>query len=180
MVSPVKEFGSAKENGAQGHSDEGVSVEMLAELRDSVASLAKEVATIAERRAIAARDMAAAGADEVSGMIRRQPEFAMAVAVAAGAIVALLVVPRANRARSSRFERWLPHVTRADLQDMVDNIQRSVSRAASSATAPVAPTFERLLEGLAGIDSSSSVGSAFDKFGGWLQKAQAKARDKMG
>jgi len=184
MASPAKEAGPSKEAGVQDQSHEGVSAEALAELRDSVAALAKEVATIAERRVKAAGNAASeavgAGADELSGMIRRQPELSMAVAAAAGAIIALLVVPRFGRSHSSRFERWVPHVTRADLYDMADNIQRSVSRAASSAAAPVTPALERLLESLAGIDPGPSIGSAFDKLGGWLQKAQAKAKDKMG
>ena len=183
MASPAKEAGPSKEAGVQEHSHQGVSAEALVELRDSVAALAKEVATITERRAKAAANAASqavgAGTDEVSGIIRRQPELSMAVAAAAGAIIALLVVPRARRTRGSRLERWLPHVTRADLQEMADNIQRSVSRTASSAAAPVAPTFERLLETLAGFDPSPSVASAFDKLGGWLQKAPAKAKDKM-
>lgn len=183
MASPAKEAGASKETGVQEHTQEGVSPEALAELRDSVAALAKEVATIAERRVkaagTAASEAVGAGADEVSRVIRRHPELSMVVAAAAGAVIALLVVPRFGSTRSSRFERWMPHITRADLHDMADNIQRSVSRAASSAAAPVAPTFERLLETLAGMDPSPSVGSALDKLGGWLQKAQSKAKDKM-
>jgi len=184
MASPAKEAGPSKETSVQDQLHGSVSPEALTELRDSVASLAKEVATIAERRAKAAGSAASkaveAGADELSGMIRRQPELSMAVAAAAGAIIALLVVPRSRHTHSSRFQSWLPHVTRSDLQDMADNIQRSVSRAASSAAAPVTPTFERLLETIAGVDPSPSIGSAFDKIGGWLQKAQTKAKDKIG
>jgi len=184
MVSPVKEVGSAKETAAEGHPNEGLGAETLIELRDSVAALAKEVATITERRAKAARDAAAdavgAGADSVARTIRRQPALAMAVAVAAGALIAITIVPRFGRAPKSRLERWTPHITRADLYDVADNIQRSVSRVASSAAAPVTPTFERLLEALTRTDPGASVGSALDKLGGWFQKAQAKAKEKMG
>ena len=92
MVSPVKEFSSA----ARAAQDTAEST--IAELRDKVATLAKEVADVAERRTRAARhaaaDTAEAGASELRRTIRRQPVVGMAVAAAAGAVLALLVVPR--------------------------------------------------------------------------------------
>ena len=95
MISPVKEFSSAA------RSAQDTAETTLAEMRDSVAALAKEVAEIAERRTRAARqtaiDTAEAGASELRRTIRRQPVLAMAVAAAAGAVLALLVVPRFSR-----------------------------------------------------------------------------------
>jgi hypothetical protein len=179
MVSPLKEVSSAAENTKQ--SAEAT----LAELRDQVTSLAKDVADIAERRTRAAREAvvegAETGAKEVRKAIRRQPAIAMAVSVAAGAALALLLVPRFSRpaqSRWDRFERWTPNVTRADLYDMADNIQRSVSRAASAAAAPVTPAFERMVEALSRADTSA-VSSLMEKAGGWFTKAQEKAKEKM-
>src|SRR5690242_8340729 len=95
MVSPMKEVSSA----ARAVQDTAETT--IAELRDSVSALAKEVATIAERRTRAARETAVetaeAGAAELRRTIRRQPAISMAVAAAAGAVLALLVVPRFGR-----------------------------------------------------------------------------------
>ncbi len=106
----------------------------------------------------------------------------MAVAAAAGALLALLVVPRfgARAAIPSRWDRWTPNVTRADLHDFADNISRSVSRAAQSGTASITPAFERMVDALSRVDTGSSMSSLVDKASGWFQKAQDKAKQKMG
>lgn len=172
MASPVKEIPR--------HSPE-TDQETLAELRDTVTALAKEVASLAERRAKAAGEAvvstAEAGVGELRRSIRRQPVVAVAVAAAAGALLALVVVPRSTP-RASRWDRWTPNVTRADLYDLADNIQRSVSRAAGAAAAPVAPAFERMVDALSRADTSS-VNTIIEKMGGWFQKAQDKAKEKM-
>jgi hypothetical protein len=179
MVSPAKEISSAA------RSAQDTAETTLAEMREAVASLAKEVATIAERRTRAAREAALegaeAGAQEARRAIRRQPVVAMAVAAAAGAVIALAVVPRFGRAQpASRWDRWTPNVTRADLHDLADNIQRSVSRAASSAAAPITPSFERFVDALTRADAAGSMGSIIEKASGWFQKAQDKAKQKLG
>ena len=180
MVSPVKDISSA----ARSVQD---SAELtLADLRDQVTQLAKEVADVAERRTRAARqgaiDTAEAGASELRRNIRRQPVVAMAVAAAAGATLALLVVPRfgSRAAPASRWDSWTPNVTRADLHDFADNISRSVSRAAQSGSATITPAFERLVDALSRVDTGSSMSSLVDKASGWFQKAQDKAKEKMG
>lgn len=172
MVSPVKEVSRDAQE---------VDATTLSELRDSVTALAKQVAEIAERRARAAGETvvntAEAGVDELRRGIRRQPVVAVAVAAAAGALLALAVVPR-SRPRASGWERFTPNVTRADLYDIADSIQRSVSRAASAAAAPVTPTFERMVDALSRADTSS-VNTIIERMGGWFQKAQEKAKEKM-
>src|SRR5215813_7275453 len=91
MVSPVKEVSSAVRTA------QDTAETTIAELRDAVASLAKDVATIAEKRTRAVREGAAdaadAGTKELRRQIRRQPAVSMAVAAAGGAILALLIVP---------------------------------------------------------------------------------------
>jgi ElaB/YqjD/DUF883 family membrane-anchored ribosome-binding protein len=181
MVSPMKDVSSVA------RSVQDTAETTIAELRDSVSALAKEVATIAERRTRAARETAVetaeVGAAELRRTIRRQPAVSMAVAAAAGAALALLIVPRFGRAApTSRWDRWAPtwtpNVTRADLYDLADNIQRSVSRAAHSAAAPVTPAFERMVDALSRADSSS-FNSILERAGTWFQKAQDKAKQKM-
>ena len=180
MVSPVKDISSA----ARSVQDSAEST--LADLRDQVTQLAKEVSSIAERRTRAIRetavDTAEAGASELRRTIRRQPVVAMAVAAAAGATLALLVVPRfgSRSTPTSRWDSWTPNITRADFQDFADNISRSVSRAAHSGTASITPAFERLVDALSRVDTGSSMSSLVDKASGWFQKAQDKAKEKLG
>ena len=101
MVSPLKEVSSAA------RAAQDTAEFTIAELRDSVTALAKDVADVAERRTRAARhtavDTAEAGAVEVRRTIRRQPVVAMAVAAAAGAVLALLVVPRFGSRAATRL-----------------------------------------------------------------------------
>jgi hypothetical protein len=61
---------------------------------------------------------------------------------------------------------------------LADNIQRSVSRAAHSAAAPVTPAFERMVDALSRTDTSS-FNSFLDRAGSWFQKAQDKAKQKL-
>ena len=145
----------------------------LADLRKSVTAISEELATIAERRTRALREGAEAGTTEVRRAIRRQPVLAMGVAAVAGALLALAVVPRFGvRAPRSRFDglmshmAHMPQVTRADLYDMADNIQRQVSRAAGSV--PFAASVERLVDALSKVDPGTSMNSVVDKLGSWL------------
>jgi hypothetical protein len=177
MVSPAKDLSSAA------RSAQDAAETTIAELRETVASLAKDVADIAERRTRAVREgaveAAEAGAKELRRTIRRQPAVSMAVAAAAGAVLALAIVPRFGRsAPPSRWDRWTPNVTRADLYDLADNIQRSVSRAASSAAAPITPAFERMVDALSRADTLT-MNSIIEKASGWFQKAQEKAKQKV-
>ena len=181
MVSPVKEISSAAR-----------SVQDTAEFdarraaRHRSPSLPRKSrrspSAARARHAQTAVDTAEAGASELRRTIRRQPVVAMAAAAAAGAVLALLVVPRFGRPSSpaSRWDSWTPNITRADLHDFADNISRSVSRAAHSGTASITPAFERLVDALSRVDTGSSMSSLVDKASGWFQKAQDKAKEKMG
>jgi hypothetical protein len=156
----------APQTGAKGSSDS-----TLADLRKSVTAISEELATIAERRTRAIREGAEAGSAELRKTIRRQPVLAMGVAAVAGALLALAVVPRfgSRSAPRSRWEAWMPNmpqVTRADLHDMAENIQRQVSRAASSV--PFSSSVERLVDALSKVEPTSSMNSAVEKIGSWL------------
>lgn len=182
MVSPVKEVASNAGASSRAAAAESSADATLAELRDSVASLAKDIAAIAEKRTRGARD-AATGAAEASAAelrktIRRQPIVAMAVAVGAGAIIALALTPRSSRrASTSRWVGWVPPVTRADLYDLADNIQRSVSRGALSMPS-MTPAFERLVDAILRTDPSGSMNSVVEKASSWFQKLRSRAAEK--
>ena len=66
----------------------------------------------------------------------------------------------------------MPSITRADLYDAMDSVQRSVSRGA----APLAGTFERLLEAITKVDPQASLGATIDKAGSWLERMQSKVK----
>lgn len=180
MVSPVREASQASQ------SIKEASAETLAELRDSVSAIAGEVAEIASKRARAAGTMAAdtaeAGAAELRRGIRKQPVLSMGAAAAIGAVLALLIVPRFSRQAPTGWDRLRAgaNVTRDDLYDLADNIQRSVSRAAHSASAPIAPALERMVDALTRTDAAGTLGSLLDRVGGWMGRAQAKAKEKIG
>ena len=42
------------------------------------------------------------------------------------------------------------------------------------------PAFERLVDALGRVDAGSSMSSLVDKANGWFQKAQDKAKEKLG
>ncbi len=177
MVSPMKEVSQSTSAPSRLAAVGGSAEATLAELRASVASLAKDIAVITEKRTRGARDAAWAGASEVRKAIRRQPAVAVGVAVGAGAIIALALTPRSSRKPSSGWDRWTPPVTRADLYEVADNIQRSVSRAAHAMPA-VTPTFERLIDAILRTDPSASMSSVAEKASSWFQKLQARAAEK--
>lgn len=161
-------------------SEVGKNETTLAELRKSVTEIANEVAKIAEKRGQAVKDAAQAGTSEVRRAIRRQPVLAIGIAAAAGAILALTLVPRwggsstnASRwANASHWEGYIPQVTRADLYDMAENIQRSVSRA----SAPVASSFERLVDAFSKIESKETINNVVDKAGSWFQNMKTPSK----
>jgi hypothetical protein len=183
MISPVKEVSYGAGVSSRLAAAESSAEATFAELRDRVSSIAKEIAAIAEKRTRSTRDAAMetteAGALELRKTIRRQPALAMAVAVGAGAIFALAIVPRFNHKpiTSRRWDGWMPPVTRADLYEVADNIQRSVSRAAHAMPA-VTPTFERLIDAITRTDPSASMSSVVEKASSWFQKLQARAAEK--
>jgi hypothetical protein len=162
-------------------SDTGKSGEdsMLAELRQSVNEIAKELSVVAERRTRAARQAAEAGTSALRGSIRRQPVLAMGIAAVAGAILALAVVPRFGRGqRSEGWAAWTPSmpVTRSELYDVADSIKRSLAHATSAV--PLTSSFERLVEAFSKAEPSASLNSAIEKAGTWFQKMQARASQK--
>ncbi len=147
----------------------------LAELRKSVIEIANEVSKIAEKRGAAVMDAAQAGTSEVRRTIRRQPVISMGVAAAAGAVLAIALGPAVGpHTKASRWEAWTPHVTRADLYDVADTIQRSVSRAAHSA--PMASSLERLVDAFSKIEAKGTINDVVEKAGSWFQKAKASTK----
>src|SRR5262245_53385475 len=130
MVSPFQE--ARKSESSPVPTDEWT----LEEMRERVAVIADDLKKVVAARAEAAKDQTQEGVAVVRKNIRKQPAVAMGVAVATGAALAVLLVPRFGRRRpASRWEAWIPSMpslTRADLYDFANNVQHSAMRAANS------------------------------------------------
>jgi ElaB/YqjD/DUF883 family membrane-anchored ribosome-binding protein len=152
----------------------GGDASLLAELRQTVSAIEEELSAVIEKRSRALKEGTKAGANSLRQTIRRQPVVSIGVATLAGAFVALLTVPRISRAHgASRWEGWVPHVTRADLYDVADNLQRSLARA--TGTVPFASSFERLVGALAKTESKESLNQMLEKAGSWIQRMRSPA-----
>jgi hypothetical protein len=153
---------------------QGPDASTLAELRNSVSAIGDELSVVVERRSRALREGTQAGANSLRRTIRRQPVVAIGIATLAGALMALAVVPRGSRGRSaSRWDGWVPHVSRADLYEVADNLQRSAARAASAA--PFASSLERLVDAVAKIEPKEPLNQMLQKAEGWLQRLRSPA-----
>lgn len=184
MASPAKHTDVEPNNGAGRAAaapvgDDGVNTETLAELRAALGSLTKEVSTIVEHRSRAAAAAVRPHVENVQQTIRRQPAISMAVAAGVGALLALALVPRLHRPRTgimSARERWMPNVTRADLNNLADQLSSAVSRlhVPSMPAMPDTSSFERMLAKFAHADPSGPVSSAIDKLAEWAFAARKK------
>jgi CTP:molybdopterin cytidylyltransferase MocA len=176
MTAHVKDATANHEGQSHGgQSDAGKDDTTLAELRKSVTEIANNLALVAERRREAVKEAAQAGASELRHSIRRQPVLTMSIAAAAGALLAITTVPRWSSGRgASRWDGWVPHVTRADLHDVADNLQRSVARAMNGDNAaPVTSSFERLVEALTKIESKDNLNEVLQKAQSWFQRMRS-------
>lgn len=151
----------------------------LAELRKTIDGLAKDIATVAEKRAKQGAEAVDAGATALKRQIRRQPVIAIGTAALAGALLAVLIVPRhRTRTPSSRWAAWSP-VTRSDLDEVADRLHRSVKRATSSVSSvPISSSLERLADALTRADREAGISSALERVGSWWSKAQSSATSK--
>jgi ElaB/YqjD/DUF883 family membrane-anchored ribosome-binding protein len=149
----------------------------LAEMRERLNEITSDLTKVAERRTRAARESVEAGADNMRATIRRQPVVSVGVAALAGALIAVLVVPRASPTRqTSRWSDWSP-VSRADLHEFADTVQRTMTRSMNAV--PVTSSLERLVEAVSKVDNSAGISSAMEKIGTWLQqKAPASTTKK--
>jgi ElaB/YqjD/DUF883 family membrane-anchored ribosome-binding protein len=171
MVSPVQEV---RKDAPSSSSNDWT----LDELRTSVASIAEDLKKVVEARGQAAKEQAQDGVKALRKSIRKQPGLAMAIATAAGAALVVIAVPRFGRRPASRWDKWvpaMPSITRADLHEFADSVQRSAMRAANSV--PLTSSLERLVDAVSKVEPSASLTSAIEKAGNWIQKMRTAAKD---
>ena len=156
----------------------------VSELRKQVNAIRDELSTVVEKRTRMVREGAEAGAATLRTNIRRQPALSMGIAALAGAVVAIALVPRFNFSRSrsrwdvsrlsdvnwDRYVPQMPQVTRADLYDALDSVQRTAMRAANRGSSSV----ERLIDAMSRVESKETLNDMLQKAGSWFQKAKSK------
>jgi ElaB/YqjD/DUF883 family membrane-anchored ribosome-binding protein len=173
MVSPVQDV--RREASSSSSTDEWT----LEEMRERVAVIADDLKKVVAARSEAAKETAQDGVKALRKGIRQQPALAMGLATVAGAVLAVIAVPRfGRRARPSRWDAWMPampSVTRADLYDFANTMQHSAMRAANSV--PLTSSLERLVDAVSKVEPSASLTSAIEKAGGWFQKLRSGAKD---
>lgn len=173
MVANLKDVAAAQTSSSN---DEKV----LEELRETVVGLAKDVAAVAETRAKQGVQAVETGTSMLRQEIRRQPALSMGAAAATGALLAVLLVPKSRDRKTSRssWSDWSP-VTRSDLEDVADNLQRSMKRATRTVSSvPLSSSLERLTDALTRAERETGFSSALEKAGSWLHKMQQSASQK--
>jgi len=68
----------------------------------------------------------------------------------------------------------MPPVTRADLYDLADSVQRSATRAANSV--PLSSSLERLLEALSKAEPGAPLTAIVEKAGGLIQRLRSAVK----
>jgi len=68
----------------------------------------------------------------------------------------------------------MPPITRADLYDLADSVQRSATRAANSV--PLSSSLERLLEALSKAEPGAPLTAIVEKAGGLIQKLRSAVK----
>jgi ElaB/YqjD/DUF883 family membrane-anchored ribosome-binding protein len=149
----------------------------LAELRNDLAEVTADVRRVIDARTKRAQQAASAGIDMARDTIKANPVASMMVATAVGAAVALLIVPAPHAApRLRNIREWAPHVTRADLQEMMGQLQATASNA--TAGTPLLSIFERVVDSVSSIDPKTTLTPALEKAGAWLSSFRTSVLGK--
>jgi ElaB/YqjD/DUF883 family membrane-anchored ribosome-binding protein len=152
-----------------------------ADLRRELAMIASDVGAIIETRAAQAKqlatDAAEASLESTRETIREYPVSSIAVATVLGAVIAIaLTSPPRRPSLAARIGHYVPEVTRADLNDMARQLQRSASHAVHGSS--LSSAFERVVDSVSSIDPKSSLTPALEKAGAWLSSMRASIGGK--
>ena len=147
----------------------------LTELRATLERLTHDVALVAERRAAAAAKCVADGADGLRSGIRQAPVTSLAVAVVAGALLAVvLTTGRSAEPAWRQSARRYGSAMRDEMDAMMVGARRAADDARAS-TAGIMPSVERLAQTLAQMDVSSTLAPAVEKGSAILRSMWAAA-----
>ena len=141
LVTPLP----TRQGGDSMHSDDQG---RLAELRTELAALTRQVKEMTAQGAQRLEGMAEDGTKVVRTSISENPWLAMGVAVAAGAILALAVIPQRERGfRVAKFSSYTPR-----------NVANAMREAVESRidTQPITSRFERLMDQVNNLNLNSA------------------------
>lgn len=152
------------------HRDDDM-VQVLSELRTTLAKLRSDVAAVAERRAAAVATSVADGAEQLRGEIRKAPGIAIAVAALAGILIAVAVT--SGRPQEPAW-RQTARRYRSAMSDDVDALMAQASRVGGGvrdATSGLMPSIERLAQKLSEMDLNNQLAPALEKGSTLLRSA---------
>jgi ElaB/YqjD/DUF883 family membrane-anchored ribosome-binding protein len=136
----------------------------ISELRVEFADLAQSVSDIAALRVAQAEQLAVEGTATLRSNIEARPFAAVGIAAAAGALLAVAVVPR--KSRGFRYNDSASY----NANDIEATVRRAISRGVD--TQPITTRLERLVDSISSIDPSALTSSpAYDTAKTWLQAA---------
>lgn len=134
----------------------------ISELRDELTSLAQTIADLSENRVAEIERLSARGAENLRANIVARPWASLGVAAAAGAILAVAILPK--RTGNFRYNDAATYNT--------DNITAAVRRAVARGvdSQPITSRLDKLIESISSIDASAITASpAYDTVKAWLQ-----------
>ncbi len=158
--------------------DETEFAALRAELAEVVAQLQAVVADRAGRAAAAAAQGTERALEGLRDGVRSNPMLAVGIAVVIGAAIAVVFVPRGMLTGRSPVVRpgdW----SLENLSNRASTTQAEIERLARSAYAQVPrassllPSFERMIDSLASLDSNGSLAPAIQKGVHWLSSLRA-------
>jgi hypothetical protein len=142
------------------HDGKPIDLSRISELREELSVLTETIASLTAKRVAQVEKLASEGTATVRSSIETRPWTAMGIAVAAGALLAVITIPK-----SSGGFRYNDAASYS-----ADDIAASVRRAASRVnTQPLASRLERLVDSISNIDPSALTSSpAYETVKTWL------------
>lgn len=132
----------------------------IAELRDELSELTDLISSLTAKRLAQVEKLASDGTAALRSNIETQPWASMAIAAAAGALLAVAIVPK-----SSRGFRYYNAAT-YNVDDIVASARRAAARVD---TQPMTSRLERLVDSISSIDPAVVTSSpAYDTVKTWL------------
>jgi hypothetical protein len=142
------------------HDGKPIDHSRITELREELSVLTETIASLTAKRVAQVEKMASEGTATLRSSIETRPWTAMGISVAAGALLAVITIPKSSR--GFRYNEAASY--------NADDIAASVRRAASRVdTQPITSRLERLVDSISNIDPSVLTSSpAYDTAKSWL------------
>ncbi len=132
----------------------------IAELREELSDLTDTIANLTAKRLAQVEKLASDGTATLRSSIETQPWASMGIAAAAGALLAVAIVPKSSR--GFRYNNAASY----NIDDIVASARRAAARVD---TQPITSRLERLVDSISSIDPAAVTSSpAYDAVKTWL------------